>query len=287
MSKPLIGFIGQGYIGKNYADDFVSRKYKVVRYSLEPDHISNKNKIKDCDIVFVAVPTPTMPKGFDGSIVQTSMFLVGKGKIAVIKSTMPPGMTEKIQKKNPNIFVLHSPEFLTEKTAAYDAANPPMNIVGIPKETNLYKSKAKIVLGILPRAKLNTICTVREAELIKYAHNTLCYSKALFVNVLYDFASSLGADWQVIKEAFMADPMVATPLNYHLDPIHKGGRGVGGHCHIKDFAHFVEMYSKNVAKDSKGLKLLRTMEEKNIDLLVSSKKDLDLVYGVYGKIKAK
>ncbi len=28
-----IGFIGQGWIGKNYADDFEHRGYRVVRYS--------------------------------------------------------------------------------------------------------------------------------------------------------------------------------------------------------------------------------------------------------------
>ena len=46
-AKPLIGFIGQGFIGKNYADDFVSRGYEVVRYSLDPAHQANKDKIKD------------------------------------------------------------------------------------------------------------------------------------------------------------------------------------------------------------------------------------------------
>ena len=78
FKKPLIGFIGQGYVGKNYGDDFEWRGFKVVRYSLEKPYIENKDKIKECDIVFVAVWTPTTPKGFDLSIVESVLPLVGE-----------------------------------------------------------------------------------------------------------------------------------------------------------------------------------------------------------------
>ena len=44
-----IGFIGQGWIGKNYADNFEARGYEVVRYSLEPEYAGNQEKIKDCE----------------------------------------------------------------------------------------------------------------------------------------------------------------------------------------------------------------------------------------------
>ena len=62
-SKPLIGFIGQGWIGKNYANDFEARGYATVRYALEEPYKANEDKIKDCDIVFIAVPTPSTPTG--------------------------------------------------------------------------------------------------------------------------------------------------------------------------------------------------------------------------------
>jgi len=41
-------------------------------------------------LFFIAVPTPTTPNGFDYSIVQSVMKYVGKGKVAVIKSTILP-----------------------------------------------------------------------------------------------------------------------------------------------------------------------------------------------------
>ena len=102
MEKPTIGFIGQGFIGKNYADDFERRGYEVTRYALEEPFVQNKDKIVLCDIVFIAVPTPTTPKGYDDSIVRSAVALTRPGASVVIKSTMLPGTTESIQKEYPN-----------------------------------------------------------------------------------------------------------------------------------------------------------------------------------------
>ena len=108
--NPKIGFIGQGWIGKNYADNFEERGYDVIRYANEEPYCKNKNKIAKCDIVFIAVPTPTTPDGFSDAILQKVLPLVGKGKIAVIKSTVIPGTTSQLQQKFPDILIVHSPE---------------------------------------------------------------------------------------------------------------------------------------------------------------------------------
>ncbi len=287
MNKPTIGFIGQGFIGKNYADDFEERGYTVVRYALEPEYIGNKDNIAECDVVFIAVPTPTTPKGFDDSVIRSSMSLVGEGKIAVIKSTIVPGTTKSIQEENPDIFVLHSPEFLTEKTAAYDAKNPSLNIVGLPIQDEIYQEKARIVLSLLPKPQYEKICLAEEAEIIKYTHNNLGYVKLIFINMVYDLATKLGADWGVIREALASDPMVATKLNYHLDPIHKSGRGAGGHCLIKDFETFTRLYQKTFPQDENGISVLNGNVKKNIELLLLSNKDVGILEGVYNINKAK
>jgi len=275
----LIGFIGQGWIGKNYADDFEARGYQVVRYAKEKPYTDNQAKIAECDIVFIAVPTPTTPDGFDSSILKQVIKLVGEKKIAVIKSTVLPGTTESIQKENPNIYVVHSPEFLTEATAAHDAANPNRNIIGVPLLNDDYRQKAKEVMEVLPFAAYQLVCHSREAELTKYGGNCWFYFKVIFINLLYDLAGKLGVDYQVVKEAMSADPRIGTT---HLDPIHKTGRGAGGHCFIKDFAVFSRMYQEMIG-DEAGLKVLESLKEKNIDLLVKSNKDLDLLKGVYGE----
>ena len=297
MKKPLVGFIGQGWIGKNYADDFEERGYNVVRYALEEPYVQNGHKIKDCDIVFIAVPTPSTPKGFDVSILREAIRNVGKGKSAVIKSTILPGTTEDLQKEFSDIIVMHSPEFLTEATAKQDAASPLRNIIGIPIENEEYKTKARIVTDILPPAKYSKICHSRTAELIKYGGNNWFYFKVLYINLLYDLAKEYEIDWEDLRDAMAADPRIGAS---HMMPVHKsgtaggdayqmkaeadneGGRGAGGHCFIKDFAAFHDLYKEKVGDDH-GLNLLDAMRDKNIDLLLKSEKDLDLLLGVYGE----
>lgn len=283
MSNKKIGFIGQGWIGKNYADNFDSRGYKTVRYALEEPYINNKTAIAGCDIVFIAVPTPSTPQGFDDSIVRETLSLIGPGRIAVIKSTILPGTTESLQAENPNIIVVHSPEFLTEATARYDADHPAENIVGIPVESEKFRQAAASVLSVLPEAPFSLICRASEAEMIKYVRNCFLYSKVVFMNLSYDLAQGLGADWQPIRAALAADPMVG---QMHIDPMHKSGRGAGGHCFIKDFEAFTRFYSEQQAADRLGIQVLSGLRDKNLELLIGTGKDLDLLTGVYGPTTA-
>jgi UDPglucose 6-dehydrogenase len=278
-TKPLIGFIGQGWIGKNYANDFEARGYSTGRYSLEEPYIENQEKIKDCDIVFIALPTPTTPEGFDDSIVRKSIDLVGKGKIAVIKSTIVPGTTESIQNDYAHVFVMHSPEFLAEATAAHDASHPTRNIVGIPIDSPEYREKAELILSVLPDSPVNKVCPSKEAELIKYGANCFLYFKVIFANLLYDLSQSYGNDYETVKTLVGADPRIGMS---HLDPINKSGRGAGGHCFIKDFEAFIDFYKKQVG-DEKGIGALEAIRNKNVELLRQSNKNLDLLLGVYGE----
>jgi len=289
-----IGFIGQGWLGKNYADDFERRGFSVVRYSKEPEYAGNAEKIKECDIVFVAVPTPTTPNAeggknkthFDGSILPKVLPLVGEGKIAVIRSTLAPGTTKELQKQFPKIFVMHAPEFLAEKTAADDAAHPQRNIVGTPARTPEYEAKAKLVLSVLPKAPYELVTGSTEAEIIKYAGNSFLMWKVLFGNVIYDIAHELDADYGAISDALGKDPRIGSS---HLKVVdesgHPGsvaGRGAGGHCFIKDFAVLADVYAELVG-DPEGVALMRAFEEKNKKLLRDSGKDIDLLSGVYGE----
>jgi len=284
-----VGFIGQGWIGKNYADDFESRGYEVVRYALEAPYKQNKDLIKECDIVFVAVPTPTTQNGFDDSYVRDALTAVGSGKIAVIKSTLAVGTTKRLQKDFQNLVIMHSPEFLRERTAAYDAANPNRNLIGITEMTPTLREKAKSVLAVLPFAPYSKIMDSDDAELVKYAGNCFLYTKVLFMNLLYDLVKSTDGDWAMVREALVQDPRIGES---HTEPVHVSGhehdkskikRGAGGHCFIKDFETFRTMYHDNV-NDSRGDKLLSAMVEKNIELLVKSGKDVDLLTGVYGDV---
>lgn len=279
MQNKKIGFIGQGWIGKNYADNFEQRGYAAVRYSLEEPYINNRDAIKECDIVLIAVPTPTTPRGFDDSILRSAMKLIGAGKIALIKSTVLPGTTRSIQDENQEIYVMHSPEFLTRHTAAYDAANPNRNIIGIPRDIPEYRQKAEEALAVLPEAPYNIVCPVEDAELVKYGGNCFFYFKNIFMNMLYDVAQKHGCNWENVREMVAADPRIGQE---HTKPINKGGRGAGGDCLIKDFEAFLKIY-KDLMNDEIGVRILENLRDKNIRYLVESKKDLELLKGVYGE----
>ena len=273
-----IGFIGQGWIGRHYADDFESRGYETVRFGLEEEYAHNKHLLAACDIVFIAVPTPTTTAGFDDSIVREVIKLVGAGKIAVLKSTVIPGTTKSLQEENREIFVLHSPEFLSEATAAHDAAHPHRNIVGIPEDTSAYREKAQVVLDVLPPAPYARIMDAKDAEFVKYAGNCFLFTKIIFINMLYDLVASTDSNWQDIRDALIHDPRIGAS---HTEPVHTSGRGAGGHCFIKDFEAFRKLYESNV-QDIIGTKVLDAQKDMNLKLLVESGKDLDIVRSVYG-----
>lgn len=278
MKRPLIGFIGQGFIGKNYADDFERRGHDVVRYALEEPYVRNRDKIKECDFVFIAVPTPTTPAGFDYSIVRSAIALVGKGKTAVVKSTIVPGTAKILQSEYQDKTVLYSPEFLSEATAAHDAAHPFMNIVGITEDTPKQKKIAEQLHEILPKAPFSQTCSSTEAEIIKYSHNGSGYAQIMFFNLMFDLANHHGCNWNMIRRAMEADPLVS---NRYARPLHKSGRGAGGHCFIKDVAALRAEYADKIGNEA-GTALFEAMERKNIELLKGTGKDLDLLSGVYG-----
>lgn len=280
MKNKLIGFIGQGFIGRNYADATEERGLEVVRYDLH-EHAHNKDAIAECDIVFIAVPTPTKPDGFDYSIVEEVLSLVGKGKTAVIKSTILPGTTRKLQKKFPDIYVFHSPEFLTEATAAHDARHPDRNIIGITGTKNFEYERAIDVLRVLPAAPMQWTISAEAAELIKYGGNCWFVFKIMFMNTLYDLCEKLNIDFETVKLGLSGDPRIG---HTHLDVVHQGGRGAGGHCFVKDFAAYVDFYEDTFVSDNADRMLaLRALEEMNIRLLRESGKSRDIVENVYGE----
>jgi UDPglucose 6-dehydrogenase len=283
-----IGFIGQGWIGRHYADDFEARLYDVVRYSLEEPYVLNKEVISDCEIVFIAVPTPTTPEGFSYTAVEDALALVKSGAVAVIKSTLSPGTTEALQQKFPKLFVFHSPEFLREAQAAYDAAHPDRNLIGIPVDTPEYRDRAQTVLRVLPEAPYTQIMSSRAAELVKYAGNCFLMSKVLFMNILYDMTIESGQSWDDVRSALVKDPRIG---DSHTQPVHVSGhiedkntsvhRGAGGHCFIKDFEAFRQYYKTLIGEDA-AFDLLTAEVTYNNQLLRNSGKDLDLLKGVYG-----
>ena len=286
MQKETVGCIGQGWIGKHYADELESRGISVVRYALEEPYVQNKESIATCSIVFIAVPTPTPPRGFDSSYVTSVLSLVGKGNIAVIKSTVVPGTTDALQAMFPDIVITHAPEFLRESHAAHDVAHPERTLIGIP---DAHKDDgdiiAKRIMSVLPKAPHEQIMPAKSAELVKYAGNVFLALKVVYANMLYDTATALSIPYEDVRDALAHDSRIGAS---HLSPIDTSGhattpgRGAGGHCFIKDLEAFTRVY-EHESGDQLGTAFLRAAIEKNNALLRESNKDIDLLEEVYGK----
>ncbi|MEK7090051.1 MAG: hypothetical protein AAB930_00505, partial [Patescibacteria group bacterium] len=169
----------------------------------------------------------------DTSIVEEAVAGIGGSKIVVIKSTVPPGTTESLQKANPKHKLFFNPEFLTEKSAWQDFIKPERQLVGWTLGS---REAAAIVLSLLPKAPLaspsNALnLSATEAEIVKYAANVFLARKITFANAVYDLAKYHQADFENIRKAVGADSRIG---HSHLDVHHGGYRGYGGFCFVKD-----------------------------------------------------
>lgn len=276
----MIGFIGQGWIGKNMANDFENRGYEIVRYSLE----EKDERIGECEIVFIAVPTPTTKDGFDLGAVRSALGLLTDGAVAVIKSTILPGSTRKLQAEFPNLVVTHSPEFLREKHAEEDTKHPKRNIVGITNPT--HEEAGEAVLAVLPKSPSNRVLSAESAECIKYIGNNFLTTKLIFFNIMYDMVNAVGANWGEVVQSVTEDERIGNSHTNIIEDSGDGtvaGRGAGGHCFVKDFAAMIELGVFNGSE----LAVLKAIEALNVELLTQSGKDLDILESVYGDIKRK
>ncbi|MEI7742067.1 MAG: NAD(P)-binding domain-containing protein [bacterium] len=269
-----IGFIGQGWVGKAYADNFESRGFEVIRYDLEK-YKANRELIRECGIVFIAVPTPTLhEKGQSLDAVRSALSCVAPGSIAVIRSTISPSATDELQVENQNIFLLHLPEFLREKHAARDVAWPERNIIGYTEKS---KSKCDELIAVLARANHTIVMPAREAALVKYAGNGFLAMKVLFFNMLHDLCASYGADPEAVRAATVLDSRIGTS---HTITVNGGLRGAGGHCFVKDLAALRKFVEDSGTKEA--AEMLKASELFNIKLLKDSNNSPEEIKRTYG-----
>ncbi len=274
--KPKIGIVGVGMVGTPLKRWFEEEKgYRrdedLFLYDIDPQK-GYFDDVNRADIIFISVPSPRSPDGSANlSAVESAFGTLQGEKIAVLKSTVPPGTTERLQQKYPQHRILFNPEFLTEKKAWEDFTKPDRQIVGF---TSSSLDAAHFVLSLLPRAPfmspwgLNTYkplkITATEAEIIKYAGNIHFARKVNLANILALSAKRMGADYENVRMGMSADYRIG---DSHLDVAHGGYSGFGGFCLPKDLDAFTAHL------DSCGLRecaeLLRSDRKFNEALLAS------------------
>jgi UDPglucose 6-dehydrogenase len=236
-----IGVIGQGFVGgavyqgmKNYLDVFT---FDINGNCTES---SLFNLIEKVDMTFLCLPTPMRKSGeCDLSIVRNCLSQVDmivkslnkKDFIVIIKSTIPPGTTDKLNKENENLNIVFNPEFLTEANAVDDYKNQNRIIVGGDRP---YSSQVKKVFEkVFPKVPIiKTSSTI--AEMIKYVTNTFLATKVSFANEMYQICEGLDIDYDKVIEYARYDDRLGS--SHWSVPGPDGDFGYGGHCFPKDVA---------------------------------------------------
>ena len=236
-----IGIVGQGFVGtavkEGLKDYFDIETFDIVKDSSCGSlyELSNLS-----DVVFVCLPTPMESSGdCHLDIVENALLglnTMEKCKTIVVKSTIPPGTTEKWNKKFNHIQVVFNPEFLTEANSIEDYKNQNRIIIGGPRPATT--KVRRIFAKAFPKVPIiKTGSTV--AKMVKYMTNTFLATKVSFANEMYQICNGLNIDYDKVTEYVKYDERIG---NTHLNvPGPDGDFGYGGHCFPKDIGALISL----------------------------------------------
>jgi UDPglucose 6-dehydrogenase len=255
MSK--IGFIGLGKLGLPCAEEIGKTGYEVKGYDIadvNSDVVSVKPTIKDtvtdCNIVFVAVPTPhdgrydgsipitnLEPKDFDYSIVKETILEADKhmnnDQLLVLISTVLPGTTRReFVPLIHNTRFAYNPYLIAMGSVAWDMVNPEMIMIGTEDGSLTGDAKKLIDLygSVIQNNPRFEVGTWDECECIKIFYNTWISTKISLVNMMQDVANRMGnINVDVVTGALSKSNLRITGHQYMT-----AGMGDGGACHPRD-----------------------------------------------------
>ena len=241
-----IGIIGLGMVGKAIRDGFTRIGHEIKAFDIALPKTSLTD-VLPMPIVFVCVPTPQRADGScDVSIVEKVIGDLSKARykgLAVIKSTVEPGTTDRLHKKYPKLQLAFCPEFLREK-ATYSDFVEQHDVCIIGAYTKGDFDLVKKAHDPLPKAYAHL--APREAEFTKYFSNIMNALRITFANQFYDVCKAAGADYQKGKNAIVKRRNVQ---DFYLD-CNENFRGFGGSCLPKDTEAFAA-YVKKLGLDVK------------------------------------
>lgn len=276
--EDTIGIVGQGFVGKAVHEG-MKGAYRIATYD---KYLSDRSTCaslgeltQQASIIFVCVPTPMRRDGScDTSIVESvvrDLSKVATHHIVAIKSTVPPGTTDRLNalfgtgskcedRQNGSEFqIVFQPEFLTEATANADFANQNRIIIGGPRPaTTVLNQVFRKVFPEIPIVKTSA----KIAELCKYVTNTFLATKVAFANEMYQICQALGddVDYDKVIEYAKLDPRLGN--SHWAVPGPDGQYGYGGHCLPKDLNSLMFL-ANTLGVDPK---VLRGAWDKNIEV---------------------
>ena len=251
--------LGLGYVGTANAV-LLSQHNEVVCFDLNADRINLINDKKspiedkeaseylsqkklnlrgvsefpsqdDFDFVIIATPTNYDPDTnyFDTSTVEScidNLHSQNSKATIIIRSTLPVGFVERVQKKYPNQEIIFVPEFLREGRALHDSLYPSRIVVG--SHSDQAKKFANLLVEGATNKEVEVIHTKpTEAESSKLFANAFLAMRVTFFNELDSFAMARNLDTKEIVKAVSLDPRIG---DYYNNP----SFGYGGYCLPKD-----------------------------------------------------
>ena len=259
-----IGIIGNGFVGSSVSFGFSPQTgcdgvdIKIYDKDKSKSTHTIGEVVNDSDVIFLSVPTPS---NTDGSINLDIVYDVfnniekcreeGSEPVLLLRSTVTPGTTRKLQIGFHNLRIVFNPEFLTERSAKLDFINQSRfvlggNVVDTTIVAELYKWRFGQHIPVIKT-------DYETAELIKYMNNTFFATKVSFMNEMKLVSDEVGANWEHCVEGFSLDGRVG---HSHLNvPGPDGKMGYGGSCFPKDIQAMINFMdsidvSSNVLKGS-------------------------------------
>jgi len=255
-----IGIVGNGFVGSSVAFGFSPQcgcdGADVKIY--DKDESKSTHSLIDTlnsDFIFVSVPTPSNKDGsINLDVVYKCFNEMNKlnnrtDNVFLLRSTVTPGTTKKLQIAFHNLNIVFNPEFLTERSAKFDFINQARFIVGGKKsDTEKVEELFRWRFGeTTPIIKTN----YETAELIKYMNNCYFATKVSFLNEMYQIAGACGANWEEAIEGFVRDGRIG---HSHMNvPGPDGKLGFGGSCFPKDIQAMIN-FAKHLGVSPNVLK---------------------------------
>ena len=254
--RPLVGVVGHGFVGKAVERSFLPT---VDRFLVDPNYGTDIDQLieRQPSLTFVATPTPSGANGridAKDTIDAVLKLLRNTQSAVVLKSTVTPDVMDKLMRtieadKNIQRFV-YAPEFLTEKNADADFANPKYMVFGGMQHScnQLVEFYHYNTFVQLPKNTEDDggihITTPVEASFVKYAINCFLATKVTFFNQLMDACAD--ESWSVnplmVAKAVAAEPRIGG--THWRAPGPDGKKGFGGACFPKDIAAFTQYTDK-------------------------------------------
>ena len=225
-------------------------------------------------VYFVCLPTPMFEDGeADLHIVEDtlrSLANIPGNRIAVVKSTIPPGSTERWNAMfvGTGLRIVFNPEFLTEANALQDFKNQNRIILGGPRPyINIVKQIYKTAFPKVPIIKTSSTT----AEMVKYLTNCFLATKVSFANEMAQICEALddkgmNIDYDKVVEYSTYDQRLGVSHWGVPGPVTTQDgryvRGFGGHCFPKDL-NALRFLAKKLGIDTK---VMNGVWEKNLEV---------------------